>query len=288
MGENITAINDGKNVRRAYTPMPCGPWKRHVPSQGDEPVSVECSLNPPLGFPLFHTASCSSTMDIAWVLHDRNEFPVWSSVLTDHQHCGRGQFGRSWVSHSGNLYASLRINVTSTHPAWAAFLPALAINGVLKSLGLPSEFKWPNDILVHRKKVGGILVEERSGTVIAGIGLNMSQSPSMEFIRDPGALPAGHLHEWGLTMTPLEIWPVILKEIVNLAAFYSSGNNSKKLVKTMETILAFAGDRVVFHPPDGPEFQAVVSGLSDNGGIRLKTVDGEKTFLSGSCLPVVH
>lgn len=265
-----------------------GPWTHFIVTKSPEPITVERSENPPLGFPLFHTQQCSSTMDLAWLLHDRNEFPVWSSVLSDHQLSGRGQFKRQWVSRPGNLYVSFRFPEKNSLTSAAPLITALAIHRVLQQLNIHSEYKWPNDILVHGKKMGGILVEERSGTVIVGIGLNLVQSPTMDDMRDPRCLSAGHLSESGLSMTPLKIWPVIAQTIKELSDVYAGGNNLEEMIKSLENIMAFTGENVVFKPLDGIEFSAVISGLSENGGIRLKTTDGEKIFLSGSFTPVIH
>ena len=265
-----------------------GPWTHFIVTESPEPITVERSENPPLGLPLFHTEQCSSTMDLAWLLHDRNEFPAWSSVLSDHQRSGRGQFKRQWVSHPGNLYVSFRFPEKNSLTSAAPFITALAINRALQQLNIHSEYKWPNDILVHGKKMGGILVEERSGVVIVGIGLNLVQSPTMDDMRDPRCLSAGHLSESGLSVTPMEIWPSILKTIMELFDAYTENKNIENNIKALESIMAFMGQNVVFKPLDGMEFSAVISGLSENGGIRLKTTDGEKIFLSGSFTPVIH
>jgi BirA family biotin operon repressor/biotin-[acetyl-CoA-carboxylase] ligase len=265
-----------------------GPWAHFIVSKHPETIAVERSENPPPGFPLFHTEQCTSTMDLAWLLYDRNEFPVWAAVIADHQIKGRGQYKRQWVSQPGNLYSSFRFpekkGFTSTPP----LITALAIHQALLNLNIHSEYKWPNDILIHGKKMGGILVEERSGVIIVGIGLNLVRSPSLNDMRDHGCLSPGHLAEVGLSIPPLKIWPVIAQTIKELSEVYAGGNNLENMIKSLETIMAFTGENVVFKTLDGMEFPAVISGLSETGGIRLKTTDGEKIFLSGSFTPVVH
>jgi BirA family biotin operon repressor/biotin-[acetyl-CoA-carboxylase] ligase len=265
-----------------------GPWAHFIVSKHSETITVARSENPPLGFPLFHTKQCYSTMDLAWLLHDRNDFPDWSAVLSDYQLNGRGQFKRQWVSQSGNLYVSFRFPEKNNLTSAAPLITALAINRALQQLNIHSEYKWPNDILVHGKKMGGILVEERSGAMIVGIGLNLVQSPTLDDMRDPRSLSAGHLSESGLSIAPLKIWPVIAQTIKKLSDVYAGGNNHEEMIKSLENIMAFSGENVVFKPLDGMEFSAVISGLSETGGIRLKTTDGEKIFLSGSFTPVIH
>ncbi len=237
---------------------------------------------------LFHIEQCASTMDMAWTLFDRHEFPEWSSVLADIQTTGRGQFRRSWVSEAGNLFVSVRLGNLSKHPAAPSFVPALAVSLALKSLGLVSEFKWPNDILVGRKKIGGILVENRSGVMIAGIGINLTCSPPTEAMRDSQCFPPGHLTDFGLVTAPFELWALIHETLMQVAQNHSRSCDGPDLVGQLESIMAFKDEPVVFTSLDGRDFSAVLSGLTAEGGIRLKTADGEITFLTGSFFPVVH
>lgn len=227
-------------------------------------------------------------MDVAWTLFDRHEFPEWSSVLADSQTTGRGQFRRFWVSQAGNLFASVRLGNLTSHPAFPSFVPALAVSMALKSLGLDSEFKWPNDILVRRKKIGGILVENRSGVMIAGIGINLTCSPSTEAMRDPRHFPPGHLKDVGFDTAPFELWALIHETLMQVAQDSSLSCGGPDLVGQLESIMAFKDEPVVFTSPDGRNFPAVLSGLTKQGGIRLITADGEATFLTGSFFPIVH
>ena len=100
-------------------------------------------------------------------------------VVADHQTSGRGQHGRIWQSRAG---ASLLMSVV-LHPtpdirrpviltAWAAVAVAEAVRTIT---GVQAKIKWPNDLLIRGKKVCGILIEQRVGTVV-GIGLNLNQT----------------------------------------------------------------------------------------------------------------
>lgn len=107
------------------------------------------------------------------------------AVLADRQTAGRGRRGRRWQSPAGsNIYLSLGWNFERP-PAELSCLP-LAI-GVAVVLGLEHcgmaglGLKWPNDIQVNGKKLGGILMESRTAgtgriSVVAGIGLNVAMS----------------------------------------------------------------------------------------------------------------
>lgn len=137
--------------------------------------------------PIFTAGPCSSSMNLAWGLVERDMFPEWASILVERQWAGRGQQRRVWHSPPGNLYASVRL--PRSLPPWNTMLSLVVggmVLGFLENLGLSVELKWPNDVLISRRKIGGILLEEKSGEVIAGIGLNLTSAPKEE---DLGAFP---------------------------------------------------------------------------------------------------
>ncbi|ULA58266.1 MAG: Biotin--[acetyl-CoA-carboxylase] ligase [Nitrospira sp.] len=112
-------------------------------------------------------------------------------ILADCQTAGRGRRGRTWHSPpQGNLYFSLIVvpqpGATRILPwlTWVPLLSALAAADCLShQTGIPVSVKWPNDLLIHDKKVGGILCEQtttadRTMAIIIGIGLNINAPPS--------------------------------------------------------------------------------------------------------------
>src|SRR4029079_8440638 len=111
-------------------------------------------------------------------------------VLADAQTAGRGRMSRSWFSPSGvNLYGSLVIRTTIDAPrlaAWLSWLPLMAALGSAEASDLvsrlPIAVKWPNDLLINERKVGGILCESGASTgagpfQVIGIGINLNGIP---------------------------------------------------------------------------------------------------------------
>ena len=101
-------------------------------------------------------------------------------LVAREQTAGRGQHGRTWLSPAGSsvlLSALVFPPPTLQRPAiltaWAAVSVCEAIG---ETAGLRATIKWPNDVLIEGRKVCGILIEQRGGTV-AGIGLNVNQTP---------------------------------------------------------------------------------------------------------------
>jgi BirA family transcriptional regulator, biotin operon repressor / biotin---[acetyl-CoA-carboxylase] ligase len=110
---------------------------------------------------------------------------VWAVEQT----AGRGRRGRAWASPPGNLYASLvlRPRCPVDQAAQLGFVAALAVGDALsatseKPLDLLS-YKWPNDVLLHGRKIAGILLESELGErgtpkfVVVGVGINLASAP---------------------------------------------------------------------------------------------------------------
>jgi BirA family transcriptional regulator, biotin operon repressor / biotin---[acetyl-CoA-carboxylase] ligase len=138
---------------------------------------------------LRYTPSTESTnADALAYLHQQNglSLPHGMAILAECQTAGRGRRGRSWHSPSGNIYCSLiavpEPGATSPDPwlSWVPLFAALAVADCLSShTGLTVSVKWPNDLLIGEKKLGGILCEQSSTpdkimAVVIGIGLNIN------------------------------------------------------------------------------------------------------------------
>ena len=106
-------------------------------------------------------------------------------ITADEQTTGRGRFSRVWISPAGkNLYLTLCF-LTDLEPSLVGNIPqVLAVSAalVLESLSFQPQLKWPNDILLSQKKLGGILCEtvrdEKGLWVILGIGININMDSS--------------------------------------------------------------------------------------------------------------
>lgn len=110
-------------------------------------------------------------------------------VVADQQTAGKGRRGRTWVSESGNLFASLLYGIDCDLAAAAqlSFVTALAVRDTVADILQSSAqvtCKWPNDVLIRGKKISGILLESagRGGAVpshvVIGIGVNVRHHPS--------------------------------------------------------------------------------------------------------------
>ncbi len=94
-------------------------------------------------------------------------------LLALQQTRGKGRDVRVWESPPGGLYLSI---ISPSH----SLLPFIAGISVIQTLGLENrlKLKWPNDIILDGKKVGGILCEDDGECAVAGVGINLNNSPS--------------------------------------------------------------------------------------------------------------
>jgi BirA family biotin operon repressor/biotin-[acetyl-CoA-carboxylase] ligase len=108
--------------------------------------------------------------------------PAGTVVLAEGQHAGRARAGLGWFSPVGvNLYASVLFRPVIRPDALPvfSFIASLATSDAIRLEGQPAMIKWPNDVLVGRKKVAGTLVESAAANqmvawVVFGIGVNVN------------------------------------------------------------------------------------------------------------------
>ncbi|HKW59760.1 MAG TPA: biotin--[acetyl-CoA-carboxylase] ligase [Candidatus Dormibacteraeota bacterium] len=109
--------------------------------------------------------SVPSTQDVA------RELPVGAIVVADHQTAGRGRLDRRWEAPPGT--ALLVSFVLAPRPLLSLALGVAAA----QACGPDVRLKWPNDLLLDDRKLGGILVETTPHKAVCGIGINLTWAP---------------------------------------------------------------------------------------------------------------
>ena len=271
--------------------------------------------------PVYLTGAATSTLDAARTLLEAGLFPEWASLLSLSQSAGRGQMRRAWSSPAGNLYSALRLPADGPFAGFAAAPACGALTAeALSAEGCPVMLKWPNDILQAAegfrpgvmpgregcRKVGGMLIEERHGALIAGIGLNLASCPPLSSLRDNYAFSAGVLcGKGGLPLvgqggengkenkdivTIFTLWKRLAGRMFSCYA----GKDAPRpwWPALAEKHLAFKGCRVTLADacPEGEALaripcEGLVDGVTASGALRLSTAYGTETFLGGSLLP---
>lgn len=125
----------------------------------------------------FYLDSVDSTND--YCKKNLSFLPSFCVVYTFNQTHGKGRNQRTWVSVPyQNLSFSIVVKKTIAQPASLSIIAALAMIQTLKHFQIEVQIKWPNDILIHKKKVCGILIEaitqDTQSNYVIGIGLNVN------------------------------------------------------------------------------------------------------------------
>lgn len=138
---------------------------------------------PPLGVRTIRLDETTSTNDVA-KQHAADGAEEGLVVVANSQTKGRGRQGRVWVASTGQsllLSVVLRPPWEDSNAAWLGVLAGVAVAETARGLGLQGvSLKWPNDVLVHGRKLAGVLVEPRiaGGRIefaVIGVGMNVLQ-----------------------------------------------------------------------------------------------------------------
>lgn len=154
------------------------------------PAVVDRHVKGRFGRPYTYAESCESTQILLG-----DGVPEGAVAATDLQTAGRGRYGRAWEAPAGTaLLCSIVL-----HPPPGRHAPELTLVGAIAAAeavegatGLAAQIKWPNDVMLNRRKVGGVLGELRDGVVTLGIGINVNQS--REELPADARTPAASLH----------------------------------------------------------------------------------------------
>ena len=202
-------------------------------------------------------------------------------IAAREQTAGRGRQDRKWLSAPNqNLCFSLFVQTRAELAAGPSLTmaAALAVNDLLRSTGIFSAPKWPNDVLVDGKKICGILSEraEPAG-IIVGIGLNINMSSEeAEAIDRPATsmlIETGKSHDISQVLEalfqPLEYW----------IGEWEAGGFSN-LRKTWTKQAGPIGKSLAVH--DGAiKKNGTLAGFGNHGELLLKTKNGIETIWSG-------
>lgn len=247
------------------------------------------------GVPAVHLfAEVGSTNDVARRLAAAGAADG-TVVLAERQLAGRGRSGRAWASPAG-----LGLWLTLVHrPADAravALLPVrvgLSLAAALDPLLAPASvlLKWPNDLLVGERKIGGILCEaawagDRAGAVAVGVGLNLRHAaddfaPELRDLATSAAIAAGR------PVSRLAAADAVVPAL--LAAARGSGLLSPRESEVYAARDALAGRAVaVTDPADGaPLAEGMALGLSPEGALLVRSTGGAlRTVRSGTVRPI--
>ncbi|BEV35923.1 biotin--[acetyl-CoA-carboxylase] ligase [Synechococcus sp. M16CYN] len=186
------------------------------------------------------------------------------AIVATHQRWGVGQWGRNWSSPTGGVWISAALpwqgKVLGGRVGLLGLAVAVALAERLERHGLPVQIKWPNDILLHGRKLVGLLpsVIQRGSRVRIfriGLGLNVRNSVPMKGIalyqldRQRAADPA--------------YWTA--EVLLAFDRCYQSGGDGSWCLSALQRRL---WANKIYHPRDGRIWR--ISGLAADGALQLQ------------------
>lgn len=133
----------------------------------------------------FISETGSTNADLSTRLAAGERIPEGYWLVADRQNQGRGRLGRAWFDAIGNFMGSTVVDCRPGDPSLGtlALLAGLAVHeAVAPLIPVPHrpQLKWPNDVLIDRAKLCGILLERVGNAVVVGIGVNLAVAPVVE------------------------------------------------------------------------------------------------------------
>ena len=237
-----------------------------------------------LGQQIEYYTRLESTNSEAWEIIDEGAKPG-SLVVTDNQFSGKGRANRKWtaapdksLTFSLLLFPDLDPNLSG----WFPIISGLSVQKALLNFDTDVRLKWPNDLILDAKKVGGILCESKvKGNklkqVVIGIGLNVNET--MDDFDGSLQSTATSLH---MSTDKFYQRERVLAEILNaLEPLFEGLPNNRDMIRTeWESACGHMNESVQFHHGD-EIVEGIFKSLGEAGSAVLEIDGQENRFYSG-------
>lgn len=234
-----------------------------------------------VGRRLLYYQELPSTMDEAARLA-RQDADEGTVVIAETQSAGRGRQGRSWVSQPGNLLLSALFRPTLPQLPFISIIGGLAAaRAIRKTAALEPRIKWPNDVLLHRRKAAGILAESAIAGdavwyAILGIGINVASGGRSLPELQPPAVGVNEAAGREIARESL-----LRQLLVELDTLYRQLQHGATPLPEWRGLLDGLGQRMAVIS-GGQSFEGVAEDVDETGNLRLRLDSGERrTFTSG-------
>jgi len=233
-------------------------------------------------------AEVDSTNEVAKRMADAGA-PEGTCVVAEVQTAGRGRMGRVWHSPKGGMWLStvLRPALPPRDAGKLSLVTGVAVTQAVREVaGLPAMMKWPNDVVLHGRKVGGILVEskwtgETLDYIVDGIGVNVAV--------DVAALPPEARCIAGTLVPPSDPEGASLRErlleaiLDKLGLFYRQFLSAGFLgiLEKARVYCDTLGREVEATCPGGGLLRGTAVAIDADGALVIKTPSGDVRLVSG-------
>lgn len=230
----------------------------------------------------FHEVLDSTNLRAKHIALDSEESDVL--IVADRQDAGRGRLGRSWVSESGTgLWSSLLLRPDIEPEAAFQFTLIAAVSvatAIEKVTGLDAKIKWPNDIIVNRHKVCGILTEmsaewQHVNYLVLGIGINVNQA---SFPDEIAQFASSLAMELGESVNRLALLEAMIETLDYYRVALIHQDRSAELLKVYKEKSATLGQRVKVIGKE--EKIGLALDMNDAGALYVEFEDGTKSYVN--------
>lgn len=239
----------------------------------------------PLGSPFHWLPEATSTNDLALVMGNGGE-PHGCTVVAEAQSQGRGRLGRRWVAPPGSAIL-VSILVRLGHRASPVGLLA-GVGGLAAAAALEREtdlavsLKWPNDLIVQERKLGGVLVEAgglrgSQPFAVIGIGLNVN-APSSEMPLDLRDAAISVRDATGRCWDRTRLLAAVLKSLS--VAYDEWGVEPAGILDAWQSKECTLGQAVRAYLPDGTVLTGTARHLAPDGSLVVEDALGERVTLA--------
>lgn len=209
--------------------------------------------------------------------------PEGTVVIAEEQTAGRGRFGRRWFSPRGKgIWMSIVLRPTQP----LAFTPQLTLltgvamcRAIRRLTDVEVGIKWPNDLLIHGRKVSGILLEsatedQRVRYCIAGLGIDVNLNPEdypAELLQVGTSLKI----ETGREIERTALIAAVLEEMEQLCKLYAE-QGFQPIAMLWEALSVTINRSVQVHTGQDIPVEGTAVGLDPSGALVIETDQGER------------
>ena len=205
--------------------------------------------------------------------------PHGTVAIADEQTAGIGRFGRSWLSEADlGLYCSLLLRLSlppASLPVASLLLGLATAEAIQKSTELVCDLRWPNDVLIHERKVAGILPQLLENCVIAGIGINVNHSSFETGLRTPAT--SLRIESAGRAQSRENLLVKLLESIDTFCSMLAS-EGPGAILRAFTSASSYAMNRRVVVEESGSA--GTTCGLDENGFLLIRYDSGQTQRLA--------
>jgi BirA family biotin operon repressor/biotin-[acetyl-CoA-carboxylase] ligase len=240
---------------------------------------------------IIYRENIDSTQSLALRLAEKGGNIHGLVVIAEQQTSGRGRMKRKWISPKGGIWLSVVLKplVSLTMSTMLPFVAALAVcDAIRQSTKADATLKWPNDVMMARKKVAGILLDmsaeaDMINYVVIGIGINANvetsklkvdrqNKPEITSIRQTIGRDVNRLQLTALVLEKLEMYYSVLEKY-----------GSEPIIREWRARSDMLGKKVTVIQQD-KTYSGVAADINEDGSLLLKTKDQQINIVSGDVI----